>query len=184
MAQATLDIPYTEARNRGTVAIRIILAIPHYILSGLLAYVAQFLALIHWFIQVFTGKRNSGIYSFTAKYTGYSARVYGYIGLMFDEYPGFFDDQGKTPVRYEVSDDGKVNRLTVGLRLIWLIPAAIVGVLVGIAGYVLTVICWFIIVITGKMPRGQFDFLLRVHKYTAQLSAYGLLLTDEYPKFS
>ncbi len=184
MAQATLDIPYTEARNRGTVAIRIILAIPHTILVYAWAYAVQLVSVIHWFIQVFTGKRNEGLFNFSNKYLGYATRVYTYEGLMFDQYPGFIDDQGKTPVQYSLTDSGTVNRLTVGLRLIWAIPAMLLGAVLILAAVVVTVVSWFAIVITGSMPRGMFDFLLRVHKYAVQLNAYTLLLTDDYPKFA
>ena len=37
--------------------------------------------------------------------------------------------------------------------------------------------------ITGKHPRGQFDFELKVNRYTMQTHAYAALLTDEYPKY-
>jgi hypothetical protein len=29
----------------------------------------------------------------------------------------------------------------------------------------------------------MFDFLLRGHRFSAQVNAYGLLLTDTYPKY-
>jgi hypothetical protein len=77
-----------------------------------------------------------------------------------------------------------VNRLTVGLRFLWIIPAAIIAALIGIAIQVLTLICWFAIVITGKMPQGMFDFLMKGHRYSLQVNAYGLLLTDTYPKYA
>ena len=45
------------------------------------------------------------------------------------------------------------------------------------------IVAWFAIVITGKFPRGMFDFSLKVHRYMSQYSAYSSLLTDQYPKF-
>ncbi|MGO8055950.1 DUF4389 domain-containing protein, partial [Rhizobium leguminosarum] len=42
-------------------------------------------------------------------------------------------------------------------------------------------ISWFAIVITGKQPRGLFDFGLNVLRYTLQTNAYILLMTDTYP---
>lgn len=182
--QASLDIPYATTRNRGTVAIRLILAIPHFIVAYVLNIVSQIATLVHWFIQVFTGKRNQGIADFVTKVLAYQARVMTYVGLMYDEYPGFFDDQGKTPVQFAMPyAEGPVNRLTVGLRIIWIIPAAIIGALLGIAIEVLAIICWFAILITGTMPKGMFDFMLKGHRYIAQVNAYGLLLTDTYPKY-
>lgn len=182
--QATLDIPYAEARNRGTVLVRIILAIPHLLLAGVLASVAQMATLVHWFIQLFTGKRNPGLTEFVGKVLAYQTRVMTYAGLMYDEYPGFFDDQGRTPVQVSVpSEEGPVNRLTVGLRFIWVIPAAIIGALLSIAIEVVVIVCWFAVVITGKMPQGMYDFMLKGHRFMVQLNAYSLLLTDTYPKY-
>jgi hypothetical protein len=182
--QVSLDIPYTESRNRGTVLVRLIIAIPHFVVAYVLNAVAQIVTIAHWFIQVFTGKRNQGIADFVTKVLAYQARVITYVALMYDEYPGFFDDQGKTPVQFAMPYvEGPVNRLTVGLRFIWIIPAAIIAAVIGIAIQVLTIICWFAILITGKMPRGMFDFLLRGHRFSAQVNAYGLLLTDTYPKY-
>ena len=68
MAQVQLDVPHNEGpRNRGTVAIRIILAIPHLLIAGVWGSVIEIVSFIHWFIQVFTGKRNQGLFDFTNK---------------------------------------------------------------------------------------------------------------------
>jgi hypothetical protein len=184
MAQVQLDVPYNEGpRNRGTVAIRIILAIPHLILSGVWGYVVDVASLIHWFIQVFTGKRNEGLFNFSNRWLDYTARTYTYTGLLFDEYPGFIDDNGKTPVQYNLDYTEDVNRLTAGLRLIWGIPALVITMVLGIASFFVTIVTWFAILFTGKHPRGQFGFQLKVHRYTMQTNAYLGLLTDEYPKY-
>jgi cation diffusion facilitator CzcD-associated flavoprotein CzcO len=183
--QSTLDIPYSESRNRVTVLVRIILVIPHLVVYYVLNIAAQIATFAHWFIQVFTGKRNPGIAGFVSKVIAYQARILGYSGLLFDEYPGFFDDQGKTPARIDVPySEGPVNRLTVALRLIWAIPAAIIAAVIGIAVEVVTIICWFAIVITGKQPRGMFDFCLKGHRFALQVNTYVNLLTDTYPKYA
>ena len=183
--QSTLDIPYSESRNRVTVLVRIILVIPHLVVYYVLNIAAQIATFAHWFIQVFTGKRNPGIAGFVSKVIAYQARILGYSGLLFDEYPGFFDDQGKTPARIDVQySEGPVNRLTVALRLIWAIPAAIIAAVIGIAVEVVTIICWFAIVITGKQPRGMFDFCLKGHRFALQVNTYVNLLTDTYPKYA
>jgi hypothetical protein len=64
-----------------------------------------------------------------------------------------------------------------------MIPAAILSALLGVVAGVLVVISWFAIVITGKHPRGMWDFILKVLRYTLQTQSYGLLMTDTYPKF-
>jgi hypothetical protein len=185
MAQVQLDVPHNEGpRNRGTVAIRIILAIPHLLIVGVWGYAIELVSVIHWFIQVFTGKRNQGLFNFTNRYLAYASHVNTYVGLLFDDYPGFIDDAGKTPVQYNLDYDESVNRLTAGLRIIWAIPALIVAIVLGIAVFFVTLLTWFTILITGKHPRGQFDFQLKVNRYTMQANAYIGLMTDDYPKYA
>ena len=185
MAQVQLDVPHNEGpRNRGTVAIRIILAIPHLLIVGVWGYVIELVSVIHWFIQVFTGKRNEGLFNFSNRYLGYASRTQTYVGLLFDEYPGFIDDDGKTPVQYNLEYTETVNRLTAGLRLIWAIPALIISMVLGITGFFVTIVTWFTILSTGNHTRSQFDFELKVHRYSIQTNAYAGLLTDDYPKFA
>ena len=184
MQQAQFDVTYVEARNRATTAIRLILAIPHIIFAYVWNIAAEVAAVIQWFICVFTGKRNRALWDFTNNYVGYSTRVYSYLGLLHDVFPGFGTEQGNVPTRYSLDYDEPANRLTVGLRLIWLIPAAILGFILAIAAMVLTIISWFAIVITGKHPKGMFDFMLKAQKYLVQVVAYEYLLTDKYPAMS
>ena len=105
------------------------------------------------------------------------------IDLLFDEYPAFASEAGPAPVRSEITFEESVNRLTSALRMIWIIPALIIGAVVSFGAAVLLVISWFSIVITGKQSRGMWDFILKVARFTLQLESYGLLMTDTYPKF-
>jgi hypothetical protein len=182
MSQYSYDVTYTDARNRGTVAIRFILAIPHLIVAQIWGYLAQILAVVQWFIALFTGKRNEGIWNMQRQWLDYYARVLGYESLLFDQFPAFGTDPGTPPVVTAIADDEPVNRLTVGLRFLWIIPAAIIAALFGIAAFVVGVVSWFAIIFTGKHPQGMWDFLLKYLKYALQVQAYGLLLTDTYPK--
>jgi hypothetical protein len=183
MSNITYDVTFQESRNRLTVAFRIILAIPHVVVSTVWGYFAQILAFVQWFIILFTGKRNEGIWKLQQAYLGYYARVMGYISLLFDEYPAFGTDQGTVPARSAISYEEPANRLTNGLRFLWIIPAAIISFFVGIASGVVLLISWFAIVFTGKHPRGMWDFLLKSLRFSLQIQAYSLLMTDDYPKF-
>jgi hypothetical protein len=183
MQQVQLDVTYTETRNRLTTAFRIILAIPHLILWGLWNRVAQLAAVVQWVICVFTGKRNKSIWDFIAASEAYGTRVQSYAGLLHDVFPPFLTDPGNVPSRYSIDYDESVNRLTVALRIIWGIPALILAIVIAIAAFVVVIVSWFVILFTGKHPRGMFDFLLKAQRYFFQTSAYMLLLTDTYPKY-
>jgi Domain of unknown function (DUF4389) len=183
MSQYTYDVTYAESRNRLTVLFRIILAIPHLVVSQVWGYLAQILAVIQWVIVVFTGKRNEGIFNLQASWLGYYSRVVGYVDLLYDQYPAFGTDTGSVPVSGGIAYEATGNRLTTLLRFLWIIPAAIIAVLVYIGAGVVLVISWFVIVITGKQPRGMWDFVLKALRYVLQVQAYALILTDVYPKF-
>ena len=88
------------------------------------------------------------------------------------------------PVRLVVEDDYRRNRLTVFFRLILAIPHLIVLVLWGIAAFFVAIAAWFAILFTGRYPRGLFDFVVGVGRWTNRVGAYAfLLVTDRYPPF-
>jgi hypothetical protein len=183
MSTFTYDVDYPESRNRVTVAFRMILAIPHLIVSQVWGYLAQVLGFVQWFIIVFTGKRNEGIWNLQEAWLSYYARVMGYIDLLFDEYPAFGTDVGSVPVRSGITFEESADRLTSGLRFLWIIPAAVIYLFVAIASAFVLLVSWFAILFTGKHPRGMWDFLLKSARFSFQLQAYALLMTDTYPKF-
>jgi hypothetical protein len=183
MSIFTYDVEYPEQRNRVTVAFRIILAIPHLIISQVWGRLAQVLAFIQWFIILFTGKRNEAMWNLQRSWLNYECRVLGYVDLLFDEYPAFASEAGPAPVRNAISFEEDANRLTSALRLIWMIPALIIAAVVSVGAVVVLLISWFSIVITGKQSRGMWDFILKVLRFTLQVESYGLLMTDTYPKF-
>ena len=53
-----------------------------------------------------------------------------------------------------------------------------------IAALVSIVIAWFAILFTGRYPRGLFEFVVGVGRWTNRVTAYAIVLvTDEYPPF-
>lgn len=177
----TFDVGYTDARNRGTVAIRLILAIPLLIVNNLWTFFASLLGFAQWFIILFTGKRNEAIWDMQNQWLGFATRTMTYLSLMHDVYPPFGTDPGAVPVTYQFTYSEEANRLSNFFRIFWIIPAAIVSMVMAFVGEILAMICWFAILFTGTMPRGMFDFLVRAHRQNIRTQAYGSLMTDLYP---
>lgn len=196
--------PPTGPRNRLTTFFRLILAIPHLILvggvglgfssgvgttlkvgseSGLLGAVAFFLAIISWFTILIAGSHIIGIRQFTAFYLRWRVRALAYVMLLEDAYPPFGD--APYPASIEISDPALPrDRLTVALRLLLVIPQAIVLIFVMIGWWLTTIAAWFVILFTGSYPAGLYDFGVGVLRWLLRVEAYVLLLVDEYPPFS
>ena len=192
----TYDIePQITGRNRLTVAFRIILAIPHALLVGapggsnwsgssnVMGTVAFMMSIISWFAIVLTGKQPKGLWDFTSFYLRWRSRAVAYMALLRDEYPPF--GEGDYPVRFGVGEFPETrDRLSVGLRLIYVIPHAVVLFFVGIAWLITAIIAWFAILFSGAYPEGLYRFGVGYLRWSLRVESYVLLMHDEYPPFS
>ena len=75
------------------------------------------------------------------------------------------------------------RRWTVLLRLLLLIPQAIVVALLGIVAAIVVVIGWFGALILGRLPEFAADYLAKYVAYETRVEGYGMLLVDRYPPF-
>lgn len=193
-------------RNRLTVAFRLILAIPHFLLvgglgvgfalsggrsdlntsvgeTGFLGAVAYVLAIVSWFTIVIGGSHITAIRQYTTFYLRWRVRALAYLMLLEDRYPPFGDAAYPASLAF-VDAESVRNRLTVGFRLILIIPHMIVVGLLSIAWWVTSCVAWFAILFTGNYPQGLYDFGVGVLRWFIRVEAYLLLLVDEYPPFS
>jgi hypothetical protein len=76
-------------RDRLTVALRILLAIPHFIVLFFVLVGWGFATIAAWFIILFTGAYPQGLYEFGVGALRWRIRVEAYLLLMVDEYPPF-----------------------------------------------------------------------------------------------
>ncbi len=75
------------------------------------------------------------------------------------------------------------NRLTVLLRIIWMIPAMIFSLIIGVVAAICGVLGFFAVLITGRWPAGLLRWVVASMVVGNRLNAYSALLTDEYPPF-
>jgi len=177
--------PQLSDRNRITALFRIVLAIPHLIIVSAFSYVVQAIAIISWLAIVITGNMPRGLWNFTVGYMRWRTRANAYILLHRDEYPPFSMDEDPYPAAFVSGEyPASRNRLTVLLRLIWMIPIAIYAMIIGIIAAILYLIMWLLIIVTGSAPEGLYNFTVGSLRIGARLEAYMLLVTDEYPPFS
>jgi hypothetical protein len=81
--------PQLVNRNRLTVAFRIILVIPQFIVLALLGAASFVAVVIAFFAVLFTGQWPDGLRDFVVKVMRWSVRVQAYFLLLTDEYPPF-----------------------------------------------------------------------------------------------
>ena len=76
------------------------------------------------------------------------------------------------------------RRLSVGLRIFYVIPHVIALIGLGIYAAILILINFFIVLFTGAWNPGHGDTVVKVMRWAVRVEAYFTLLTDEYPPFT
>ena len=77
----------------------------------------------------------------------------------------------------------RYSRLKTLFRFVLAIPIVVLRYAINLLLEISAVAAWFVIVITGKLPRGLFDLMVLANSYTARSDAYLYLLTETYPPF-
>ena len=168
-------------QRRLTVLVRLILAIPHIVVLWALGIAAEVVALICWFAALVTGRLPDALAEFQVGYLRWATRFYAYLFLLTDEYPPFEFADSDYPVRMR-AQPGRLNRLAVLFRIILVIPAWIVGVVLGYGiSFLVMLVTWLIVLIAGRMPRPLHEALAAAVRYQVRVSGYFLMLTAQYP---
>ncbi|MGE0042466.1 MAG: DUF4389 domain-containing protein [Vicinamibacterales bacterium] len=76
-------------RNRLTIAVRLILVLPHVFVLALIEVLWGLGTIAAWFIILFTGAYPAGLYGFAVGALRWRLRVEAYALLLVDEYPPF-----------------------------------------------------------------------------------------------
>ena len=202
---ARLDIDYPERLDRLTTFFRLIWIIPIAIILSLLTAtgnetvitatgervvrtsggISAGLWLATLLMIVFRQRYPRWWFDFARELTRFGARVGAYFALLTDRYPSTVEEQA---VHLEIDYPDVERDLNRWLPLVkWLlaIPHYIVLVVLWLLAIAAVVVAWFAILATGRYPRGLFDFVVGVGRWTLRVGAYAfLLVTDRYPPFT
>ncbi len=88
------------------------------------------------------------------------------------------------PLTYDVKYPEELSRWLIFVKWLLAIPHLIILYALSLAASVVMFIAWFAILFTKRYPRELFDFVVNVNRWSANLTAYILLMRDEYPPFS
>ncbi len=202
---ASLDIDYPEKLDRLSSFFRFIWAIPILIVltaltsSGGQSFVYQSGSQISQgggdilsglfcataLMIIFRRRYPRWWFDFVLELNRFSTRVGAYIFLLTDRYPSTVEKQ---TVHLDVTYPDVEHELNNWLPIVkWLlaIPHYIVLIVLMIGAIFATVFAWFAIIFTGRYPRGLFDYIVGVGRWSLRVYAYAfMLVTDVYPPFS
>jgi hypothetical protein len=179
------DVERPPHLSRLLIFVKWLLAIPHFIVLGLMNIVVTYIIWpISWIAILILGRYPLSMWNFTLGYLRWQANVNAYVLLQRDEYPPFSMDPRQYPVQFEMEYPLHLSRLLIFVKWLLIIPSAFVFAFVAIAGFFVLIIAWFAILFTGRFPEGMFNFITGMTRWSYRLSSYALLLTDKYPGFS
>jgi len=192
---ASLRVDYPDRLNRLTTFLRVFTVIPIAIVLDLLTRPGSdgadhqdasigLLFLPVLLLILFRRKYPRWWFDWNLALTRFATRVTAYFALLRDEYPSTDEEQA---VHVEIAYPDAAAELNRWLPLVkWFlaIPHFVLLAFLYIAAIVVTVIAWFAILFTGRYPKGLFDFVVGVFRWTLRVNAYAFLLTtDRYPPF-
>ncbi len=198
---ARLNIEYPAQLSRVTTAFRLILAIPIFIIilmvssGGAVAgggenagfaglTVGGGLSAATVLMLLFRRRYPRWWFDFQLGLARFGARVGSYTYLLRDEYPSTEDEQA-VHLELDYPDAQALNRWLPLVKWLLAIPHFIVLIVLGVGVILATFLAWFAILFTGRYPRGLFDFVVGVFRWTLRVQAYAVfMLTDRYPPFS
>lgn len=207
---ARFEVDYPEKLDRVTTFFRLLWAIPIAIVLSLLTAGANssvevvnqagdtvsqvtetgggitaglFLATL--LLIVFREKYPRWWFDFARELNRFGARVGAYLALLTDRYPST-DETQSVHLELDYPDvEQDLNRWLPLVKWLLAIPHYIVLFFLFIGVVFAVVVAWFAILFTGRYPRGLFDYVVGVGRWSLRVSAYAyLLLTDKYPPFS
>jgi len=179
-------VDYEEKRSRLSTFFRAFTALPHLFYIYFYSIPVFFVIVYAWFVVSITGKFPEKPYHYIERFERYYTFVYSYLYLATDHFPPF---NGRPDTPYQARfllgpPKAQYSRAKAFFRLILAIPFAIVAYAFNIIAQIGAVAAWFVIVFTGKQPKGLQDFLVLGLSYLIRVNPFYYLQTEDWPKFT
>lgn len=183
MYPVSYEADYLKERNRLTTFFRLIVVIPWLILAYIYAIAGMVVVVLAWFAILFTGRFPEGMYNFVGGVLRFTQRVNGFMYLQTDAWPPFgLKEEPGYPIRIGFAPPAaKQSRAKTLFRIILVLPLLFMSYLFSLLIQGITVVSWFAIVFRGYQPAAIHNALAYVMSWTTRVSAYSMLMRDEYP---
>ena len=176
----TFEAVYPERLSRLSTFFRLLLSIPVLIFWAVIGGINAVLPA--WLAILVRGRIPRWLFDFQVALNRWFNRASGYLLLLTDRYPPF---EGDWVISYEVRYPERLARWKLLFwKVITAIPHFIILLFLGLGAMIVTVIAWFFILVAGRYPRGLFEYVAGVMRWSARVQAYVLSLTDDYPPFN
>jgi hypothetical protein len=180
--EVQLSLTAPQPQRRWTVALRLLLVLPHLPWAFALAFVAWWAVFFAWFAAVVTGRMPLAMREFVGRIVQYFTRLSAYLYLLTDAYPPFGLDRDDYPVEAVLPEPTRLSRAAVLFRWLLFIPASIVVMVLGNGIGPVLLVFWVIVLAKRRSPGPVFESTSAVLRYQVRYYAYVLLLTPEYPR--
>ena len=193
---ARFEVDYPEAPSRGLALLGVLflikglLLIPHIIVLYVLGIVGFIVFYIGYWAVLITGRYPQGLFAFVVGVQRWSTRTDSWMYGEVDRYPPFSLSAVDYPARFDVDYPEAPSRglallgVLFLIKLILLIPHLIILYALGLVSFVVVYIGYWAVLITGRYPRGLFDLVVGVQRWSYRANAWFLGLTDRYPPFT
>jgi hypothetical protein len=189
-----LTIKHQETYSRGELILRtlfgwIYIAIPHFFLLAFVGIWAAILRFVAFWVVLFTGRYPESFYEFQVGLIRWSLRVQARVNNISDGYPAFGVKGTDENTAFDMPYPEKLSRGLLLLRTFfgWLyliIPHGFVLFFRLIATGFVIFIAWWIVLFTGKYPKGMHDFVAGTIRWSTRVNLYRGFMTDTYPPFN
>jgi hypothetical protein len=186
-------VQHQETYSRGELLLRTFfgvfyIMIPHLFVLMFIAIAVLFVNFIGFWAVLITGKYPRGMWDFMMGFLRWNLRLNARLQNLCDGYPAFGmsaqDDKTSIELAYpETSSRGLLLlRMFFGIFYV-LIPHGFCLLFLQIGALFVRMIAFWIVLITGKYPKGMHDFVTGVLRWGLRVNAYWYNLTDTYPPF-
>lgn len=187
------EVDYAEGpRDRFSTLLRLIFAIPIGIVLGMVGGGGRengggsggLLVLPALLMIVFRQKYPRWWFDWNVQLLRFTNRFAAYVLLLRDEYPST-DEEQAVHLAIDYPDAARdLNRWLPLVKWLLALPHYLVLAVLYIALLVVVIGAWATILVSGRYPRGLFDFVVGMMRWTNRVVAYAFLLsTDRYPPF-
>ena len=140
-------------------------------------------------VVLVTGSYPQGLFTFTVGVQRWSSRTDSWMNGLTDRYPPFSLGTEEYPVRLGVDHPDAPSRLlallgVISIKGLLLLPHIIILSLLGMVSLAVVYIGYWAVLITGRYPRGLFDLVVGVQRWSYRANAWLIGWTDRYPPFS